>query len=66
MTNIGVVCLAKVLTSPFPNTIFCHCSAEFHKQYFEAALGQPVNVELVQSIISGALHCEFVIHICES
>jgi predicted hydrocarbon binding protein len=55
----------KQTTSPFPKTTFCQCSAEFHKQYFEAALEKPVRVELVQTIISGAPHCEFMIHICE-
>ena len=48
---------------PFKNETYCHCSAEFHKQYFEAALNKPVKVEVKQSIISGANTCEFIIHI---
>ena len=51
---------------PFSNKTYCNCSAEFHKQYFEAALGRSVDVELVQSIISGAGNCIFKIHIGES
>ena len=50
-------------TSPFPKTTFCQCSVEFHKQYFEAALGQPVQVEILQSILNGAEFCEFIIQI---
>ncbi len=46
---------------PFKNMTYCQCSAEFHKQYFEAALEKPVEVELKQSIISGAETCEYII-----
>lgn len=55
----------KRTKTPFDNLTFCHCSAEFHKQFFEAALEQSVTVEIRQSIISGAENCEFVIHINE-
>jgi hypothetical protein len=51
---------------PFKNITYCQCSAEFHKQYFEAALDKPIKVELVQSIISGAENCIFKLHIGES
>jgi predicted ArsR family transcriptional regulator len=49
--------------TPFKNKTYCQCSVEFHKQYFTAALGNPVKVELMQSIINGAKTCRFVIHI---
>jgi predicted hydrocarbon binding protein len=49
--------------APFKNKTYCQCSAEFHKQYFEAALGKPVEVEITRSIISGAESCEFLIQI---
>jgi hypothetical protein len=48
---------------PFNNMTYCQCSAEFHKQYFEAAIGKPIEVELEQSIISGAENCIFKLHI---
>jgi predicted hydrocarbon binding protein len=53
----------KQTKTPFKNNTYCHCSAEFHKQFFKAALEKPVEVELVQSIISGAKTCKFIIHI---
>ena len=56
----GQVKHAKTL---FKNKIYCHCSAEFHKQFFEAALEKTIDVEITQSIISGAKSCEFIIHI---
>jgi hypothetical protein len=55
----------KQTKMPFKNTIYCQCSAEFHKQFFKAALEKPIEVELTQSIISGAKTCRFVIHIKE-
>jgi hypothetical protein len=48
---------------PFENNTYCQCSVEFHKQFFEAALEKPISVELVQSIISGAKTCKFIMHI---
>lgn len=33
------------------------------KQFFEAAHGREVEVDLLQSIITGADSCEFIIHI---
>lgn len=53
----------KKIKEPFPNLTYCNCSAEFHKMFFEAALEKSVSVEVTQSIINGADHCEFVIHI---
>lgn len=47
----------------FVNTTYCHCSVGWYKQLFETALGRPVDVEITQSIISGAKTCEFVIHV---
>ncbi|KAA3646721.1 MAG: hypothetical protein DWQ07_10980 [Chloroflexi bacterium] len=47
----------------FDNTTYCNCSAEFHKQFFEAALERPVEVEIVHSIICGAEDCEFMVRI---
>ena len=59
-----VFCYQVVRTEePFNNRTYCQCSAEFHKQYFEAAIGKPIEVELEQSIISGAEYCIFKLHI---
>ena len=52
--------------TPFKNKTYCQCSAEFHKQYFEAALGNLVEVEILQSIISGAKACKFVIQLASN
>ncbi|MBU7014988.1 MAG: hypothetical protein HXS52_08030 [Theionarchaea archaeon] len=54
----------KETKDTFPLT-YCHCSVGWYKQLFESALGRPVDVELVQSIVAGARTCEFVIHVEE-
>jgi hypothetical protein len=48
---------------PFENKTYCQCSVEFHKQFFQAALEEPISVELNQSIITGADSCKFIIKI---
>lgn len=53
----------RYFENTFDSLTYCHCSEEFHKQYFEAALGRPVEAEITQSIIHGAEFCEFIIRI---
>ncbi len=48
---------------PFKNLTYCYCGVGHIKQFFESALEKPVEVELVQSVITGAKTCEFIIHI---
>jgi predicted ArsR family transcriptional regulator len=55
--------LVKHTKEPFPTDTYCWCSTGWYKQLFETALGRHVDVELIQSIVSGADTCEFVIHI---
>lgn len=42
---------------------FCECSAGFEKQYWDAVLGQAVQVEVAGSALRGDLVCEFVVHL---
>ncbi len=42
---------------------FCHCSAGFEKQYWDAVLDQPVVVDVVRSVLAGDAVCEFAIHL---
>lgn len=47
----------------FPSLTYCHCSREFNRQFFSAALGKEVEVKIQQSIAAGADSCRFVIRI---
>lgn len=45
---------------------FCHCSGGFTKQPWEAALDQPLEVEMVKSVLKGDDECSFIIHLPEN
>ena len=45
---------------------FCHCSGGFTKQPWEAALDQPLEYEMVKSVLKGDDECSFIIHLPES
>ena len=42
---------------------WCHCSRGFVTKLWEAYLGRPAHVELVESCITGAEACKFAIHL---
>jgi len=42
---------------------YCNCSKGFVEKYWEAILDRPVEVDLLQSAISGAKECKFAIHL---
>jgi hypothetical protein len=42
---------------------WCHCSRGFVTKLWEAYLGRPVKVELVECCISGAEECKFAVHL---
>jgi hypothetical protein len=42
---------------------WCQCSRAFVSQVWKAYTGRPVRVDLVESCISGAHECKFVIHL---
>ena len=53
----------KQTKQPFPTTTYCQCGVAWEKQFFESALEIPIEVELVQTVTTGAESCEFIIHI---
>ncbi|MHA2305259.1 MAG: hypothetical protein ACXACU_07675 [Candidatus Hodarchaeales archaeon] len=42
---------------------FCNCSGGYYKNYWEAVLGQPVKVDLLESVIQGNQVCKFALHL---
>jgi hypothetical protein len=42
---------------------YCHCSKGFVRKFWEGVLERPVKVDLIQSAVSGAEECEFVVHL---
>ncbi|NQE45011.1 hypothetical protein C5S31_03175 [ANME-1 cluster archaeon GoMg2] len=53
--------LVNQTPKPFSSKIYCQCGVGYIKQQFESAFGKTVDVELVQSVISGAESCKFLI-----
>ena len=51
--------------TPEVSSEFCHCSGGFTKQPWEAALDQPLEYEMVKSVLKGDLECSFIIHLPE-
>jgi predicted hydrocarbon binding protein len=54
--------LVKEGPARLPDT-FCHCTRGWMKETFEAVLGKPVDVELVESIKRGASRCEIIVRL---
>jgi hypothetical protein len=46
--------------------IFCNCSAGYHKKPWEAALGQRIQADVLESVLQGDDRCRFAIHLPES
>jgi predicted hydrocarbon binding protein len=42
---------------------YCNCSKGYVKKYWEGILGRDVNVDVVQTAVSGAKECKFVVHL---
>jgi len=47
---------------PIPS-VFCNCSAGYYKAYWEIVLDQPVEVDVLKSILNGDSLCEFAVHL---
>jgi hypothetical protein len=47
---------------PVPPT-FCRCSAGYHKKPWEIIFGQPLQADVLESVLGGDLRCRFAIHL---
>lgn len=44
-------------------TTFCYCGAGWYRQQWEGAVGKPVRIEIVESLLKGDDRCTFAIHL---
>ena len=44
---------------------FCYCGAGWYRQQWEGAIGKPVRIEIIESILKGDDRCQFAIHLPE-
>ncbi len=42
---------------------YCHCARGFVEKYWEGALGRPVQIEVVETCLTGAEECKFIVHL---
>lgn len=42
---------------------FCQCSAGFHKKSWEVIFGQPLQADVLESVLQGDMRCRFAIHL---
>jgi hypothetical protein len=42
---------------------FCQCSAGFHKKSWEVIFEQPLQVDVLESVLKGDMRCRFAIHL---
>lgn len=63
--SYGVRCYCEMVAAAEGEVspTYCRCSKGFVKTLWETVLEKPVDVEFVQSAISGANECKFAIHI---
>lgn len=45
--------------------VFCQCSAGFHKRTYEVIFGEPLEAEVISSVLNGDSICRFAIHLPE-
>jgi len=51
--------------NPKISPIFCYCSGGFEKLPFDVIFGEPVKIELLESVLKGDMRCRFAITIPE-
>ena len=44
---------------------FCYCGAGWYRRQWEGAIGRPVTIEIVKSILKGDEACQFAIHLSD-
>jgi effector-binding domain-containing protein len=42
---------------------YCYCGSGWYRQQWEGAIGKPVQIEIVQSILKGDEVCQFAVHL---
>jgi len=45
---------------------FCHCSAGFHKKVWDVIFDQPLEAEVVETVLRGDAWCKIAIHLPEA
>ena len=61
-------CFCPILSDHFEDGMsdtYCYCSAGWERKQWEVALGQPLRIDVVKSLLKGDMECQFAIHLPE-
>jgi hypothetical protein len=59
----GCYCPAANYRPGKPDDIHCYCTRAMHQAMWEAALGRPVQVDILQTVRRGDPTCHFLVHL---
>jgi hypothetical protein len=59
----GCYCPAAKYRAPKPNDIHCYCTRATHEAIWQAALGRPVKIDILQTVRRGDPTCHFLVHL---
>lgn len=59
----GCYCPAARYRPPKPKDIHCYCSRASHESIWQAALGRPIKIDILESVRRGDPTCHFLVHL---
>ncbi len=63
VNKYGCYCPAANYRPGKPNDIHCYCTRATHQAIWEAALGHPVRIDILQTVRRGDPTCHFLVHL---
>jgi hypothetical protein len=63
VNSYGCYCPAANYRPAKPNDIHCYCTRAMHQAIWEAALGHPVRIDILQTVRRGDPTCHFLVHL---
>ncbi len=63
VNSYGCYCPAAKYRASKPNDIHCYCTRATHGEIWQAALGKPVQIDILQSVRRGNPTCHFLVHL---
>ncbi len=53
--------IIKSATKPIDSQTYCYCCVGHNKEFYESALGKPVEVKIIETVMTGGDTCKFKI-----
>jgi hypothetical protein len=59
----GCYCPAAKYRPSTPSDIHCYCTRAMHEAIWQAALGRPIKIDIVETVRRGGATCHFLVHL---